>query len=126
MVGLVLVCHSNKLAEGILHELRMFAKSCPIAIAGGDDNDGYGTSYTKIKNAINNVYNNDGVCILADVGSSIMTTQMVLEELDSENIKLLDCPIVEGAIVAAISSEQGDDIDVIVEKTINIKSENKL
>lgn len=115
MVGIVLVCHSYKLAEGLLHELRMFSKNCPIAIAGGDDDNNYGTSFNKINDAINQVYSDDGVCIITDVGSSIMTTQMVLEELNDDKVKLLDCPMLEGSIIASTSSEQGKTIKEIVE-----------
>ena len=115
MVGLVLVSHSDKLAEGLLHELRMFSKICPIAIAGGDDNDDYGTSYTKIKNAITQVYSEDGICIVTDVGSSIMTTQMVLEELNDEKIKLIEGPMLENSITIVTSSEQGKTLNQILE-----------
>lgn len=114
MVGVVLVCHSNKLAQGLLHELRMFSKTCPIAVAGGDDNDDYGTSYTKIKNAINEVYSQDGVCIITDVGSSTMTAQIIIEELNNNKIKLLDCPMLEGAINVVTSCEQGKTINEIL------------
>lgn len=114
MVAVVLVCHSNKLAQGLLHELRMFSKICPIAIAGGDDNDNYGTSYTKIKNAINEVYSQDGVCIITDVGSSTMTTQIVIEELNDDKIRLLDCSMLEGAIEVVTSSEQGKTLNEII------------
>ena len=126
MVGIVIVCHSNKLAEGILHEARMFAKNCPIAIAGGDDNDDYGTSYEKIKKAIADVYSDDGVCILADVGSSIMTIQMIIEESNDDRIKLIDCPLIEGTIAAAVSSELNDNMDMLIKKVLSTKNENKM
>lgn len=119
MVGIVIVCHSNKLAEGILHELRMFSKNCPIAIAGGDDDNNYGTSFTKIKNAINQIYTDDGVCIICDIGSSIMTSQMVIEEFDDRKIELLNCPLLEGSIIVATSSEQGKTIEEIIETIKN-------
>ena len=115
MVGIVIVTHSNKLAEGLLHELRMFSKTCPIAIAGGDDDGGYGTSYNKITDAINSVYSDDGVCVLTDIGSSTMTSEFVIEELSKDNIKLLECPLLEGAITATVSSEQGKTLKEIID-----------
>lgn len=114
MVSIVLVSHSNKLVEGLLHELRMFSKNCPIAIAGGDDNNEYGTSFAKIKKAIDDVYSDDGVCIITDIGSSVMTSEMVIEELNNDKIKILKTPFLEGAIVAVTSSEQGMSLDEIV------------
>lgn len=115
MVSIVLVSHSYKLAEGLLHELRMFSKNCHIAIAGGDDNNEYGTSFTKIKNAIEEIYSDDGVCIIADIGSSIMSSEMVIEELKNKNIKILDTPFLEGSIAAVMSCEQGMSLDQIVD-----------
>ena len=123
MVGLVIVCHSNKLADGLLHELRMFSKTCPIAVAGGDDNNDYGTSYTKIKNAIDEVYDEDGVCIIVDVGSSFMVAQMIIEELNDDKIVLLDCSLLENAIEIVMSSEQGKTLTQIVDD-INNKKRN--
>ena len=114
MVGVVIVCHSYKLAQGLEHELRMFSKVCPIAVAGGDDENNYGTSFIKIKNAIKEVYSDDGVCIITDVGSSIMTSEMVLEELNKDNIKILDCPFLEGSIAVVSLSEQDKTLDEIV------------
>ena len=114
MVGIVIVCHSYKLAQGLEHELRMFSKVCPVAIAGGDDENNYGTSYQKIKNAIKKVYSEDGVCIITDVGSSLMTSEMVLEELNKDNIKILNCPFLEGNITAVSLSEQNKTLDEIV------------
>lgn len=114
MVSIVLVSHSYKLVEGLLHELRMFSKDCPIAIAGGDDNNDYGTSFNKIKKAIEDVYSDDGVCIICDVGSSIMTSEMVLEELQNDKIKILDTSFLEGSIVAVTSSQQGMSLEQII------------
>ena len=119
MVGIVIVTHSKKLSEGIIDEVNIMANGCLIKAAGGSDNDDYGTSYNKIKNAIESVYSEDGVIVLADIGSSIMTSEMVIEELGYENIKLLDCPIVEGSIVASIAAKNGNNLDEIVQEVLN-------
>ena len=40
MVGIVIVSHSQKLAEGVVEISRMMAKSAPIVAAGGlEDGD---------------------------------------------------------------------------------------
>ena len=119
MVGIVIVSHSIKLANGLLHELRMFTKDCPIAIAGGDDDDNYGTSFTKIHKAIKDVYNEDGVCVICDIGSAIMTSQMVIEELNDNNIKILESTFLEGAITAATLSNQGKTLSQIIDSVNN-------
>lgn len=104
MVGIVIVSHSQKLAEGVVELARMMAEEVPIAAAGGLENGELGTSYDKIQAAIEEVYSEDGVAIIADVGSSIMTVEIVLEDMQRDNVKLLDCPIAEGAILAAVES----------------------
>lgn len=117
MVGIVIVSHSQKLAEGVVELASMMAaENISIAAAGGLDNGGIGTSYEKIRNAIEKVYSDDGVIVLVDMGSAAMTAEMVLEEMPERNIKMLDCPLVEGAILAAVELADGLTLDYIVER----------
>lgn len=116
MVGIVIVSHSQKLAEGVVEVAQMMAEKVPIIAAGGLDDGSLGTSYDKIKNAVDKIYSNDGVIILADIGSAFLTTEMVLEDIERDNIKLIDCPLVEGAVVAAVESIGGKNLNEIIEK----------
>ena len=119
MVGIVIVSHSQKLAEGVMEVAQMTAANVPIAAAGGLENGELGTSYDKIKNAVESVYTDDGVIILADIGSSVMTAEMVFEDIELDNVKLVDCPLVEGAVVAAVDSIGGRTLNEIIEKLEN-------
>ena len=119
MVGIVIVSHSQKLAEGVMEVAQMTAANVPIAAAGGLENGELGTSYDKIKNAVESVYTDDGVIILADIGSAVMTAEMVLEDMELDNVKLVDCPLVEGAVVAAVDSVGGRTLNEIIEKLEN-------
>lgn len=101
MVGIVIVSHSQKLADGVVDLTKIMADGCPIAAAGGMDNGGFGTSYEKIMLAIEEVHGPDGAIILMDMGSAVMTTEMVLEDLGYEDVKMVDCPIAEGNIILA-------------------------
>lgn len=125
MVGIVIVSHSSKLAEGVLDATKIMADGCPVAVAGGADDGGYGTSYEKICNAVNEVYSGDGVVVLVDMGSAVMTTEMVLEDLGYENVFLLDCPIAEGAIAASISSLCGDKLEEVKQQALSTKFDAK-
>ena len=107
MVGIVIVSHSQKLAEGVVEIARMMAHDAPLAAAGGLDDGNLGTSYDKIQNAIESVYSADGVIVLMDMGSAVMTTEMVLEDLQRDNVLMIDCPLVEGAVLAAVESAGG-------------------
>ena len=115
MVGIVIVSHSEKLAEGVVEVSRMMAEDVPIVAAGGMEDGTLGTSYDKIKSAVESLYSDDGVVILADMGSAVMTAEIVLEDIKLENVKILNCPLVEGAILAAMESIGGRDLEQLAE-----------
>lgn len=125
MVGIVIVSHSQKLAESVVELAALMAPETPMAAAGGMDDGGFGTSFEKIYEAIDNLYTDDGVIILMDLGSAVMTTEMVIESMEDRKIKMVDCPIVEGAISAAVSAAGGDDIDAVAESAKIASSMNK-
>ena len=116
MVGIVIVSHSKLLAEGVVDLVRMTSKKVNIAIAGGLESGEYGTSFDLINKAIDEVYTDDGVIICTDLGSSIMTTEMVLEERNNQKIVLSKASIVEGAFAAAIYAENNDSLTEILNK----------
>ena len=113
MVGIVIVSHCKELAEGVVKLTSMMAPEVPIAAAGGLEDGSFGTSYELIKEAITKVYSEDGVLVLMDMGSAVMTTEMVLEELELPNVKMVDCPLAEGAVLASVESAGGSSIDEI-------------
>ena len=121
----MIVSHSVKLAEGVLHATKMMADACPVAIAGGTDDGGYGTSYGKISSAIRSVYSESGVIVLVDMGSAVMTAEMAIEELGYGNVLLLDCPLAEGAIAASLASCCGDDLDLVAKQALATKTDAK-
>lgn len=125
MVGIVIVSHSEKLADGVVDATKIMADGCPVASAGGNDDGGYGTSYEKIRNAIEKVYSDDGVVVLVDMGSAVMTAEMVIEDMGYDNVYLLDCPIAEGAIAASLSSLCGDDSETVKKQAVSAKTEAK-
>ena len=126
MVGIVIVSHSQKLAEGVVELAKMMAANAPVAAAGGLDDGNFGTSYEKISAAIESVYSPDGVAVLMDMGSAVMTTEMVLEDLERDNVKMLDCPLVEGAVLAAVESAGGISLDALTERIAEARAVKKL
>lgn len=116
MVGLVIVTHSAALAHGIAETCRMMAKDAHIATAGGMENGGFGTSYARIAAAIESVHGADGVVVLADGGSSVLTAETIIEEMRSSSVRMADCPVVEGSVVAAIAAVCGADLDEVVRR----------
>lgn len=123
MVSILIVSHSYSLAKGVKEIGLMIAPNVVIEDAGGIDEYTLGTSYERIKEKINRVYSDDGLLILADMGSSIMTTQMVLEELKLANVVICNCPLVEGAIKAAVECNLNKSINDIKLNWDNCKLE---
>lgn len=125
MVGIVIVSHSEALANSIVELTKMMADGASIAAAGGLEDGSFGTSYERIKQAIESVYSTDGVIILMDMGSAVMTTEMVLEEYVDEKIQMVDAPIVEGAIVATVDAVNGGNMEEMIEDLRGVKSTAK-
>ena len=116
MVGIVLVSHHAKLAEGIrdLAEQMVYGQ-VPIAVAGGidDPENPFGTDAMKIYAAIESVYSPDGVVVLMDLGSALLSTETALEFLSAEqraNVELSAAPLVEGALAAVVQASVGGNI----------------
>ena len=126
MVGIVVASHSRKLAEGVVELARMMAPNVPIAAAGGMEDDSTGTSCRKIIGAMTQVYSDDGVAILMDIGSAVMTAEIAMEQFNRPRLKLVDCPLVEGAVVAAIESNQGASLEQIEQRASEAATIKKL
>lgn len=119
MVSLVIVSHSKVIAEGVKElALQMSQNKINIATAGGLENieNPIGTDPVRIEAAVRSVYSEDGVLILMDLGSAIMSAEIAIEQLPKnmqENILLGAAPLVEGAVVAAAQAMSGSDLETV-------------
>ncbi|PJG82574.1 dihydroxyacetone kinase phosphoryl donor subunit DhaM [Caviibacterium pharyngocola] len=124
MVNLVLVSHSLKLAEGVAELLQQMAQNCRIAVAAGiDDPDNpIGTDAVKIMQAIESVYDKDGVVIFVDLGSAVLSAETALDLLDpemAENVVISYAPLVEGAMAAVVAASGGDNLATVLAEAAN-------
>ena len=83
MVGIVIVSHSKELANAIVNYTKIMAANANVASAGGMEDGGFGTSYEKIKSAIDSVYSDDGVIVLMDLALTAIKSYL------DENIAFL-------------------------------------
>ncbi len=115
MVGIVLVSHSFELAHGLAALTSQLAgNEVRVEPAGGGPNGTLGTTDDTVRNAIKRADAGQGVVVLADLGSSILTVRHLLEEgRDNGHIRLVDAPFVEGAIAAAVMSSAGQDLEEV-------------
>mgnify|MGYP002624047379 CR=1 FL=1 len=126
MVGIVVVSHNAKLAEGIKEMAEMMANGVQIAVAGGLDDGIMGTSYEKISRAVEFVCGRDGAVVIMDMGSAIMTTELVLENLKDDAVKMADCPLLEGTMRAAAVAASGASLDDVVAAAEETRGQKKL
>jgi phosphocarrier protein FPr len=115
MVGIVIVSHSATLAVGIQELVAQMAQNVPFALAGGTENpdEPIGTDPIRVLQAIETVYSPDGVLVLMDLGSAIMSAEAAIELLAPEQqaqIYLCEAPLVEGALAAAVAAAGGATI----------------
>jgi len=113
MIGLVIVSHSARLAEGVCELARQVAQDkVRIAAAGGtgDPANPIGTDAFQVLQAIESVYSEDGVLVLMDLGSAVLSAGTAIEllgEARQSHVHLCAAPLVEGAVAAASLAAAG-------------------
>jgi phosphoenolpyruvate---glycerone phosphotransferase subunit DhaM len=115
LVGIVVVSHSADLASG-LAELagQMAGPEVRIEAAGGSPAGALGTDDSRVRDAIRRAEQGDGVVVLGDLGSAIITVRHVLERSSNGHVRLADAPLVEGAVAAAVVASAGSTLDDVV------------
>ena len=131
MVGIVIVSHSWKVAEGVCDIAREMAQGFTGLIpAGGLEDGSIGTDAQRIADAIVEADSGDGVVILADIGSSIMSSEAAIELLEDEkrgiNAVIADAPILEGAVCAVVEAAAGGTVDSVLKNAEESKEASKL
>lgn len=116
-VGIVIVSHSSKVAEGAADMVRqMVGDSVPLAFTGGDAAGGLGTSVENILAAIDRAWSGAGVAILVDLGGAETNSEMAVEMLAPERqgrVVICNAPIVEGAVIAATEASGGSSLEKV-------------
>ncbi len=116
-VGLVIVSHSARLAEGVAELAGQMGQGrVAIAAAGGAPDGSLGTSIEKVLAALQQVTGPDGTLIFLDLGSAVMTTEMAIETFATTNnyrVVISTAPLVEGAVVAAVEASIGSSLDEV-------------
>ena len=113
-VALVVVSHSEKIADGAAELAAQMAPDVSIVAAGGTTDGRIGTSLEKVMAALEQAAGEDGVVILADLGSAVMTAESALEFAgEPDGVVLADAPLVEGLVAAAVAAQGGEDVHAV-------------
>ena len=122
MVGLVIVAHSRALAESLVGLLRQMASpdlQVAVAAGAGPQRQEFGTDATEISAAIQAVYSPDGVLVLLDMGSAILSAEMALEFLPPgmrDKVSICAGPLLEGAVAAGVQASLGSDLKTVYQE----------
>ncbi|HWR09997.1 dihydroxyacetone kinase phosphoryl donor subunit DhaM [Sporomusa sp.] len=118
MVGIVVVSHSAKIAEGICELAgQMAAPGQKLVAAGGMTDGSIGTDAFRIQAAIEEANTGDGVLVLVDLGSAVLSAELALEMLSEElkdQVKIADAPILEGAVAATVEASVGQPLAAVL------------
>ena len=115
MVGIVIVSHSETLAAGV-RELaaEMAGPDVKLELAGGLAEEGaLGTDAVRVMEAIGRADSGDGVLVLMDLGSAVLSAETALDFLtpeQRESVLLCEAPLVEGAVAAAVAARLGEPL----------------
>jgi multiphosphoryl transfer protein len=120
VVGIVIVSHSEALAEGVVALAReMGGEELALEAAGGLDEPGaLGTDAGRVQAAIERAMSDDGVLVLMDLGSALMSAEFAIEMLGDADGRVLlsEAPLVEGAVAAAVAARGGASLDEVAEE----------
>ena len=116
-VGLVIVSHSPKIAEGVVELAEQMAEEVRVLAAGGTDDGEIGTSATRIADAVSAADSGDGVLVLVDLGSAVISTRMAIDELLPDElrgrVRISEGPVVEGAVIGAVQASTGSSLEEV-------------
>ena len=116
-VGIVIVSHSPKVAEGAADMVRQIVgTTVPLAWTGGNPDGGLGTDVAAILESIKRAWSDAGVAILVDLGGAETNSEMAIGMLDDHRrgrVVVCEAPIVEGAVMAATESSGGSSLETV-------------
>jgi multiphosphoryl transfer protein len=116
MVGIVIVSHSATLAAGVCElAAEMAGPDVRLELAGGIETPepALGTDAVRVAEAIGRADSGDGVLVLMDLGSAVLSAETALDLLtpeQQEKVLLCEAPLVEGAVAAAVAARLGSPL----------------
>jgi len=119
VVGIVIVSHSYRIAEGVAELAReMGGPDVRLETAGGLDTQEHpiGTDAVLVMQAIERAWSDDGVLVLMDLGSAVLSAEMALDLMPEgarAGVLLCEAPLVEGAVAATVTAKMGGSLEAV-------------
>ncbi|QRY39448.1 HPr family phosphocarrier protein [Microbacterium hominis] len=113
MIGFVIVSHSEPLAHAAV-DLAMqmvHGEAPPVRVASGADG-GFGTDAAAIADAVDALVDSDGVVIITDLGSAVISSELALDlRTSTVPVRISDGPFVEGITAGMVRAATGGSLD---------------
>lgn len=125
MIGIVAVSHSARLGEAALElALQMVqGEGVRVRVAAGAGMDAagdpiLGTDAVAVAAAIDELAAEcDGVLVLMDLGSAVLSAELALElRMSDVPVRLAPAPFVEGLLAAVVSAAAGGPLDIVAQE----------
>lgn len=125
MIGIVAVSHSARLGEAALELALQMVQGggarVRVAAGAGSDADGtpiLGTDAVAVAAAIDELAADcDGVLVLMDLGSAVLSAELALElRMSDVPVRLAPAPFVEGLLAAVVSAAAGGSLDDVAQE----------
>ncbi|WP_131105103.1 phosphoenolpyruvate--protein phosphotransferase [Ornithinimicrobium sufpigmenti] len=122
MIGVVVVSHSRALARAardLAQEMSPGGSSPVVELASGLDERTTGTDaalVAEVVAAVDTATGGDGVLVLVDLGSAVLSAEMALELLDpavAARVRVSPAPLVEGLLAAVVAAGTGADLSTV-------------
>lgn len=127
MVGLLIIAHSARLAEGVRELAEQVSdRRVRIEAVGGGPDGGLGISVDQVVAALRRVAGPDGVLVLVDLKGAVLSAETALELSGELLVRISDAPLVEGAYLAAIEASVGATLDQVAAAALQAREIRKL
>jgi len=122
-VGLVVVSHSRRLAEAAVQLARemLHGQEVRVEVAAGLDDGALGTDAAAILDAVVAADAGEGVVVLMDLGSAVLSAELAVELLDDDaraRVVLCPAPLVEGLIAACVAAGGGASREAVAAEAV--------
>jgi PTS hybrid protein len=127
VVGIVVVSHSRDIANGLADlAMQVAGDGVRVEPAGGGPDGSLGTEEPRVAEAIERADQGDGVVVLCDLGSAVLTVRHLIEQRETNGVVLADAPLVEGTVAAAVVSSMGTDVYAVAKAAEEARGASKL
>jgi phosphotransferase system HPr (HPr) family protein len=115
VIGIVVVSHSPALATAAVELAReMVHGAGPLVEVAAGAAGGFGTDATEVTAALQRAASPDGVLVLMDLGSAVLSAELSLElSAPAYPVRLSSAPLVEGLVAAVVRAAGGADLEVV-------------